>query len=517
MNPSSPSYKYDFVLHAIVLAVQIAALIPGGILQNGVTPPFIYPCLLILAAVTLYRQDEVSRSYQTRLILIPSILSCLLYGFCLINEMTRDLWAFAQVRQFPVIVRIFWYQTGLFLIHPQVFPRLTAGLSRLHKTLRSRGYYGAKIWVIAFIAFCLMWMLRSQNISPDGYDWLKHSTYPKHWVRYLREPFGTFLFFLFVQLGMKIFHWAPYISITVLGISCGIISTIILWRVFRYAIGETFSAASILLLFASYGYTQIFVGNIEIYALLHLGLSVFLYSVVRFLEDEWPAWAAGLAFGVLFGLHLSAGWWLPALLTVPWLKQRVTKKQRPFFLEYLHLSIGFALFWIPFSLFVWMYGYNGDFTVLWNHFWSDQVMNVGADGTMFRPLEALITFNVYLAMLNEYSCMAAGGIMLAVVIAASRPGWKICTPFCAWTGLLTFLYFIYSIVWNPDRHFPADWDIFSGMTIPAILLISQLASRLHLRREAILYLFYQSIVFSGLYLFIQILRNHIKTTEWPLL
>lgn len=506
----------DLLLYAGLLAFQLIALIPGGFLQKGFTPPLVYPCWLILATVNLFRQSELLDEYKTRLIFIPSVLSVLLYGICLINEQTRDLWAFAQPRHFPVLVRILWYQTGLLLIHPLVYPKIWNALSVFSRILFDRGFYGRKVWVIAAIAAMFLWLLHCQNLSPDGFDWLKHSPTPKNWTRYLREPLGTFAFSVFVRSGMALFNLEAYISISVLTILCGIITTLMLRPVFRYAVPEPFSTLALMLLVSSYGYTQIFAGNIEIYALLHLGLAAFIYSAIRYVNGEWPAWKPGFAFGILFCTHLSTGWWLPAFFAVPFLKRATSNSDLNPLSEIAQMIGAFCLFAIPFALFVWLYGYGGDTAALLKHFWGDEVMLTGTDRAMFRKWEAAMTFNVYRDFINEYGCMAIGGMMVLIATLASRQGLKTWTPFCYWTALMTGTYLIYSIVWNPDRQFPADWDLFSGLTIPAILLITQWFSRLSLRREAVFYIYYQAIVFSTLYLLIQLTRNHITIVEWPI-
>ena len=516
MNQRPSPFTIDLLVHALFLAVQLLVLIPGGFLQKGATPPLVYPCWLILSTITVYRQSERLEEYGTRLILVPSILSCLLIGFCLINEMTRDLWAFAQPRHFPAFVRILWYQTSLLLLHPQTFVCVWGASKKMLARLRERGYFGRKILVIAIAVAVVMWLLRSQNISPDGYDWLKHSPALKNWTRYLREPLGMFIFSLFVRSCQALFNWQPYVSLTILTIICGVLATLVMRPVFRYAVPEPFAGLSLLLLLSSYGYSQIFVGNIEIYALLHLGLACFLYCAVRYLKGEWSAWAPGLAFGVLFCTHLSTGWWLPAFFTLPFLKRRVQNGNGASISDLIRMICASAALMIPFAIFVLMFGYDGDFHALWSHFWGDEVMLTGTDRSMFRKPQAFVNFDVHLAMFNEYSCMFVGGALLLAALAFARFRVKEWTPFCLWTALMMGAYLIYSVVWNPDRHFPADWDLFSGLTIPMILLISQCVSRLPLRRETIVYLYYQAVVFSGCYLLIQLLRNHFRITEWPM-
>ncbi len=515
MNSQISPLKIDLTLHGVCFIIQMALLIPGGFFQSGPTPPLIYPFFLILATITLSRQWESLSEYGTRLIFIPSIYGVFIFGFCMINEMGGTFWAFYTPRWHAVFVRVIWFQLGLLLIHPEVFIAVRREFSKIFNYLIENGYFSRKLPITLILIGIVMWLLRSQNISPDGYDWLKHSIVAKDWVRYLREPLGTFILRLWVLGGIRIFHWDPYVSITILDIVCGFISTWLLWRVFQELIPKQHTGYIFALLLSSCGYTQIFVGNIEIYALLHLGLSLFLYASMRYLKDEISAWLVGLVFAIMFCIHLSSGWWLPIFLILPYLKTLVTPSHQPF-KDVLNQLGAFFVFGFIFGIFVLQYGFAGDYYAMWEHFWSDEVMNVGTDAAMFHSIETFLDPDFYLTMMNEYFYMMPSIFPLILVLILAFPKKHQESPVHVWLIAMAGFYLIYTLVWHPDRAFPADWDIFSGLTIPLILVLGIYLANLNLPKQAIRYILYQSIVFSLLFLVLQILRNHWKITEWPL-
>ncbi len=516
MNQSASLLKIDLSLHAGSLFLQCLLLFTGGFLQNGPTPPFVYPFFLILATVTFARQWEIVPEYETRTILIPSIFAIFVCGFCLINELGGTFWAFYIPRWFPVIVRILWMQSVLLFIHPLVFPHVHSSVVKTLGIMQTKGYFGRKLPLTLLAIGICMWFLRSQNISPDGYDWLKHSIVAKDWVRYLREPLGTFLLRLWVLGGIKLFHWDPYISITILDFICGFITVYLLWRVFQTLIPTVHCGFIFAWLLSSSGFTQIFVGNIEIYALLHVGLAFFLLAAVRYIQGVYPAYIPGIAFALLFCTHLSAGWWLPAFITLPFIKVLAAKNTRNSIYDISAMIIAFVIIVISFGCFILEYGFNGNYYAMWEHFWSDEVMRVGTDAAMFHSIDTFLDTQFYLTMLNEYFYMMPAIIPLLLVFAIKIREKHKEQPEHYWLLILTGFYLIYTLVWHPDRAFPADWDIFSGLTIPLALTLGIYLAHLRLPDKAIQYILYQSIAFSSLFLLLQLLRNHFKITEWPL-
>ena len=516
MPPLPPLPRSDLWIHLVVLSLQLGMYIAFGPGLHDATPAWVYPGVFILASINLFRLNERIPDFGTRLVLLPHAIACFLILFCLINEIGAVFWAFYTPRWFGVPVRIVWAQALLLLLHPQMFPPVRETIGQAFAFLRSRNYFQSKIIVILSMAGMALWLLRSQNISPDGYDWLKHSVYPKDWVHYLREPLGTFLFRVWVYWGMEWYRLEPYISLTVLIIACGLITTVLLVQVLRSLLAPEEVGLATALLLGSYGYTQIFVGNIEIYALLHTAFVVFLWISIRYLRQGASAAWVGVIFGVMFCVHLSAGWWLPALIALPFLKERTSESPSPWTSFYLKAGSAMAVVLIAFWGFVMVYGYGGNIFAMWNHFWSDQVMRVGTDAAMFRPAQDYVRLDYYMTMLNEYYCMMPGMfLLLPALLVVFRPR-RMGNRLDAWFMLLTGFYLVYSLTWRPDRHFPYDWDLFSALTIPMIVNLVMAWSKAPLSPLARHYILYQAAVFSWMYLLLQLLRNHLQATDWPL-
>jgi hypothetical protein len=119
-------------------------------------------------------------------------------------------------------------------------------------------------------------------------------------------------------------------------------------------------------------------------------------------------------------------------------------------------------------------------------------------------------------MLNEYFYLVPWMFVLAPVLVGGRVSWNAWGRQSAWIGALAGLYLLYSLLWHADRPLAKDWDIFSGVTLPLVLVCMVLVSRVKKNQQAIEYCLYQAIIFSGTYLLLQILRNHFRVTPyWP--
>ena len=540
MNSSRSSPIGDLILHGILFLAQMVLLISYGLTASGTTPPFVYPCFLILAVLTLYRQNEAISRYGTRLILVPGLLSIFFYGFCLLNELGNFFWAYYAPRWYSIPVRILWMQTGLLLIHPLIFPYVLDWVTRVFRSLADRGYFGKKLFVTVPVVVILLWLLRSRNISSDGYAWLRYSFMPDQWYRYLREPLGVMIFYLWIHGVMNLFHWfsgvgntivylfcgaqsdfpwenlQAYVGIVILNIGCGCLAVGLLTPVIRETASKPFSGLLLALVLCSCGFTQVFVGNLEIYALLQLGLAAFLFVAVRYLRDESPLWAVGVVFGLFFCLHLSSGWWIPAFLLLPYVKAITTRPLAHPFREVFLQLCGFSFIVIGYWLFLLAYGYHGDLRAMQNHFWSDEVMYTGTDKAMFYPWPTYSTADYYLTQLNMYfNLMPAIWILLATVLMSVKY-WRPLEPVQFWILVMAGFYGVYSIVWHNDRPYPSDWDLFSGLTVPLMLSLGFIIVKSRLSDAAKQYILYQAAVFSGLFLILQIVRNYLRVTEWPL-
>ena len=516
MTRTASPLHLDLPLHALIFAGQMLWLALTGFGAAGTLPPFVLPAFFLLAALTLIRIHEHAPQLGSRLVMVPALIATALYLLMLLLDMGGLLWGFAMPRQFPVWARVVWYQSGLLLMHPWVYQAVRTWGARSAHALRRRGYLHGKVWVVMLVAGAGLWLVRSQNISSDGYDWLKYSLWPDQWALYLREPLGTLVFHLVSWAGIQWLGFSPSGSIALLSIACGLAAFWLAAQVIARLFDERDWGLIFALMLASGGVTQVFAGNIEIYALLIVGYTAFLYAALRYLGDEWPAWPAGVVFGLLFCTHLSSGWWLPAFMLLPIVKAlmgRVAANPlRP--MSELYLSALFVAG--TFFVFLLNHGYGGDLAAMNQHFWGDRVMRVGTDNAMFHPLSAYFTADYYLTLLNEYFYLAAWLFLLLPTLMLALRAWVQPDALTLWLALMAGMYGLYSLVWRADRPMPSDWDIFSGVTLPLVLTLGRYWTRLALPQPVIAYVLYQCCVFSGGYVVLLLLRNHFKVTEWPL-
>jgi hypothetical protein len=153
---------------------------------------------------------------------------------------------------------------------------------------------------------------------------------------------------------------------------------------------------------------------------------------------------------------------------------------------------------------------------MWEHFWGPQVMQVGADGAMFRTASEIVSFRVVLAMVNEYFYLSPVGCGILLFLAC-RPFMPSLVRETAFVAMLGGFYLIYSIVWRPDRKFPQDWDIFSGLTVPALLFLLLCLRERVTDAENRFQIIWPLVTFSGSLAILQALYNHfLRISSWPL-
>lgn len=514
MNTGGSSLRLDLGIHAIVLVLQVVVISLGGIFQAGSLPPLVLPFFLILSALTLIRIHEYAGG--ERWLLVPAGVAVLIYAVCLLSEMRTLLWGFSYPRNFPVITRVVWVQVALLLMHPGVYRVVMLVAVSAGRWLVDHGYTRWKAPFLIAAAIGVLWMLRNRNVSSDGYDWLQYSLVPEQWLLYLREPLGTLILRMVSWSGQKLLHWDPYTSISMLTIVCGIGTTILLYHVIAWVVPERYRWVGLVAVVANGGYLQVFAGNIEIYALLQLGLAVFLFCSMKYVRGQWPAWVPGLAFGVLFCVHLSAGWWIPLFLGLPLVKLYSGQGLRFPLWESVSQVATAGMVVLGFGVFLLMKGYDSNPEAMVSHFFSDQVMMVGTDRAMFHATETYLEARYYIDLLNLYVTLVPVAFLLVPLLLISVPRLSPLRAVDGWWMGVAFLYLVYSLVWNPDRPLTSDWDLFSGLTIPLAVVLVALVARIHRDEDQIQYALYQGCVFAGSFVLMQVLRNHFKVTDWPL-
>ena len=508
--------RRDFILCACFSVCVLAGVLFAGPLAFIPLPPWLYLPLFLLYAVSLDARRQTCPD-SPGVALLPAVYVSFFTLLCLLNQLPVELWAYTIPNSFPLAVKAGWAVLLGLLLHPEVERRFFEALHRAVRFLETRGYFGRKLWITIPAILLFLWPVHSLNLSPDGYDWLLHSVYPGHWVRYLREPLGVIFFRGSTLLGTWLFKSSSMVSIGVLNYLSGVIAVLFLCFSLRRLQDEKEERFLWLLaILSSCGFTQLFLGNIEIYALLTASFTVFLWVALRYIVvGGSPAWP-GLAFAFLLLMHLSATWWIPSFCALPFVRAWRTGRNVPSPWDFLVLGLSAFL---PVAIFiVWLmyYGFGGDPGAMWDHFWGVEVMRVGTDAAMFRTVSEIFSWSMLNVVFNMYFYLSPVACGMALFLLWSRrfPAWNWKTAFLA---SLFLPYFVYSIVWRPDRKFPGDWDIFSGVTVPALLFLCYWLECCVSDRDKRLAVLRPLISFSGSLAILQALYNHfLRITEWPL-
>jgi tetratricopeptide (TPR) repeat protein len=77
--------------------------------------------------------------------------------------------------------------------------------------------------------------------------------------------------------------------------------------------GLTLTDVLLFLVLLAQGYVQLFFGYVEIYAIYSVGVALYLWMAVRYLNRSAPLWPAAAALALCLALHLSAAVLLPSL------------------------------------------------------------------------------------------------------------------------------------------------------------------------------------------------------------
>lgn len=244
-------------------------------------------------------------------------------------------------------------------------------------------------------------------------------------------------------------------------------------------------------------------------------MAAYLWAVLRYWEGELKVWPSAIVFGVLFCVHLSVAWFIPAFLMVPLVRAKQDRNVSVL-KEVLCQFVVAGLVIGVFFQFVAMYAYGGSWVKMWEFFNSIQVMRVGADAAMFHPWEVALSWQYYETLLNVYPYLIISAVVLLPAVVMGFKEQRDVDAKEAWVALLAGGYLIYSLLWNPDRPYPSDWDIFSGLSIPLMLWVSLRVEKLKIEEAVKHVILYQVVVFSWMYTGWIIVHNHLDGLAQPL-
>ena len=341
------------------------------------------------------------------------------------------------------------------------------------------------------------------------------------WWYHLREPL-TILFYRWSYLlfGYHL-RWALVTCIGLLSVIAGLIVLPLVVSALRRIFPDAETRGWIyLFLIGCGGFTMLFAGHVEVYALLVLGFWSILLMAALYARGRCRIEWVGLVFGAVFGLHLSIVFWMPAVLALPWLlpPQGLSRREAAF--ESIRALMAMTAAPLVLGVTILFVGYGGDVTSVWAFFWGDKVMAVGTDGAMFRKLESYAQPTAYLDYLSYlvYLMPAFPAWLTYAAIAPVRTNEDADGRGMRQFFLLLLVpYLVYFITWRPDKHPNVDWDLFSGLVSPMVLVLGMRTVPQHdidTERKTVL----GWIVWWGLlYCAVQICyHSFIKIEDWPI-
>ena len=234
------------------------------------------------------------------------------------------------------------------------------------------------------------------------------------------------------------------------------------------------------LIAGSYGITGVFFGHVEHYAIMSLGTFLYVHYGVRYVQGDSGMAAPALALSLLLTTHLMAAWLVPSLVLLPWLRGGARAG--------FGRELGQAILWlgIP-NLAVWIVVvltyYEGSVANLFGELMTGDFSHRtvrggnslgGANNEWFlTPATILSWYHVRrtLLLLFLYSpfVFVACPILL---VSAPRAAFRRVRESAPARLLLALLvpYLIFMLTWEADLGYTADWDLFSHVTIFAVLL-----------------------------------------------
>jgi hypothetical protein len=372
-----------------------------------------------------------------------------------------DLWALNHLRLIPPPAKLIILAVILIIAIPRANRLIRDMMQRSQAAFISRKTL--KFSILALCSFALFWSFRSQNMElGDSAYIIKSLTLAVHTRGYhvsYDEPLELLLHSTVFHIIHRYFDRDVADTYALLSSVCGILYIFIIVAFSRRITSSHFQFLLILGLLLSPGSIQLFFGYVENYTIVAAAIVFYFYLAYRCIRGEIGLLPPALVLSVSFCLHVLAGWLLPSLLYLWWIRTR----EKDFTSRVTAMVKTTGIFIAPIVATVVFLTYLGTDPSYFKatHLWNLDFIFLQAPGSNTLH-HSMASAGHVMDVINELLLTALPGLAMIVYtlgVHHRRIQWR--DPFLL--SMLTSSLFlqIFAGTWNPDLGAYRDWDLFA--------------------------------------------------------
>ncbi len=315
------------------------------------------------------------------------------------------------------------------------------------------------------VSFSWFWFWRSnQYTGGDSGQW-DRTIYEGWWLQ-RRQMLSFVTMQLTFQVTQALMGWTSRMAIGLVSCTSGAFAVVIFWRLLRDRTAWGWALA----LAASAGFTVIFYGHIETYAMSVTAMLLHLLAVKRTQEERWPPWTIAATFTLMLFFHLIAIFILPA---AAWVALRENHRRG------LGLrGIGTLLLALVPTVLIWLIGFSDFANFAFDEAVKKEFFVAPPFELILKPWLIITHVDARgdLSILHKLNFMLfdAGMFALFIPLVVFRFRRETLTLYFS-AYLLCLL--IWTAIWSPLQYAP-DFDLFSFPWVVGVVLVSMHVTRL---------------------------------------
>jgi hypothetical protein len=432
--------------------------------------------------------DKKIHSFQVGIIAVSTLILLGLV-FLVRKSPAAGLWSFFFYKELPTWLKLSFVLTPVLLIFAARYlakrvPAFTA------PSLHFRIPPAILLCVVFIISFSFFWLLREHRYWGDANSTIKilegESIIKPVGGFFWKEPLDRLLALSFYATLHTLVNWRASQSIALMSCLAGAIFVAALFSLASLLGRTTYDRFFIFAFTLSMGAVQLFFGHVENYTLVTLFMLLFILAGVRYLKGIGPLYLAALLAAIAFAVHPLAVFLLPALISMPFLRQ----PREPWKNIILALLPGIA-FLAGFYLFCRLLG-APQISIGLNKF-SD-------DGSVFLPVLQALKYRHVRDVIQNYLLILPLGIwVITADLIRTRPG--VPKDPIAWFLFINSLSFlVFALFFNQKLARLMDWDLFAPAALPVTLTLGYLYASMRsddgAKKETGLYAILLSLAFT---------------------